>query len=337
MMPASESSSTPCRPCNADDRAPSPDLSVIIVNWNARELLRNCLRSIEADSGRLSLETIVVDNASTDGSAKMIASEFPSVRLILNKRNGGFAAANNQGLRAARGRYVLLLNPDTVVLDDALSRALERAETDSTIGLLGCQVRTAPDVIQRTCFRFPSPLTTLLWVSGLSSRFPGSPLFGWATYGRWDRRSEREVDVVSGMFMLVRREALEDVGLMDEDFFLYAEEADWCRRFWKAGRRCVFTPAARVLHVDGGGNSTGQIGAHACVHKQQGILQYHRKHRSVAASLTTKMLFAVSSVLRTCWWSFWSALHVGRLSRAKAAQSAQAMRYHWTGAGSAGA
>jgi hypothetical protein len=170
-------------------------------------------------------------------------------------------------------------------------------------------------------------------VIGLSSRVPRSPLLGWATYGPWDRRTEREVDVVSGMFMLVRREALEDVGLMDEEFFLYAEEADWCRRFWNAGRRCVFTPDARILHVHGGGNSTDQIGAHADVHKQQGTLQYHRKHCTFAAWLATKILFAVSSVLRMCWWSFWSALRVGRLSSAKAAQSAKATRFHWMGVG----
>ncbi|MDY7108507.1 MAG: glycosyltransferase family 2 protein [Planctomycetota bacterium] len=331
-MPHAPSSSDSDVTPDAGVDAPVPDLSIIIVNWNARDLLRDCLDSIEANRGALGLELIVVDNASTDGSAAMIAREFPSVHLIANGRNAGFAAANNQGLRAARGRFLLLLNPDTVVLDDALTRALRRAEADPTIGILGCQARTAPEVIQRTCFRFPSPLTTLLWVSGLSSRFPRAPLLGWATYGPWDRRSEREVDVVSGMFMLVRREALEEVGLMDEAFFLYAEEADWCRRFRDAGRRCVLTPEACILHVHGGGNSTEQIGAHADVHKQQGTLQYHRKHRSFAAWLTTKMLFAVSSVLRTLWWSLWSALRIGRLSRAKAAQSARAMRFHWLNA-----
>lgn len=313
--------------------AAPPDLSIVIVNWNTRDLLRDCLASIDRNRGRLSIEIIVIDNASTDGSAEMITREFPSCRLFANRDNRGFAAANNQGIRAARGHYVLLLNPDTIVLEAALTKALARAEAEPTIGVLGCQVRTAPEVIQRTCFRFPSPLTTFLWVIGASSRFPGSPVLGWATYGRWSRQDERDVDVVSGMFMLVRRRALDDVGVMDESFFMYAEEADWCRRFRNAGWRCVFSPVARILHVDGGGKSTEQMGVDACVHVQKSTLQYHWKHLGLVPWLMTKTLFAVSSVIRTVWWSLWAALRIGHFSRLKAAQSAKAMRFHWTGLG----
>ncbi len=307
------------------------DLSIIIVNWNTRHVVRGCLDSVFANLGTLEAEVIVIDNASDDGSAEMIELEFPQVHLVANDDNRGFAAANNQGMRLARGRYVLLLNPDTVVLDDVLERTVAYADEHPDTGVVGCRVLEDPDTVQRTCFRFPSPFGMLLWVSGAVACFPRSPLARWATYGSWQRDTEGDVDVVSGMFMLVRRTALDDVGPMDEGYFVFAEEADWCYRFRQAGWRCVFTPIGEILHLDGGGKSTEQASVEMYVEMQKGLLRFHRLHRHVACWAATKAIFATSMLARMLWWKACSAIGVGRSSAHRARQAAAAARFHWLG------
>jgi GT2 family glycosyltransferase len=307
-----------------------PDLSIIIVGWNTRDLLRDCLASIDAGTGALDVEVIVVDNASHDGTTAMVAAEFPHVVLIANEDNRGFAAANNQGLRVARGRYVLLLNPDTVVLDDVLPRALEWADTHPDAGVIGCQVMESADRVQRTCFRFPSLANTFLWTTGLSGRFPRSAIAGRAAYGPWNRDCEREVDVVSGMFMLVRREALAAVGLMDEGYFVYAEEADWCRRFRDRGWRCVFAPVGRILHVEGGNKSTDQASVRMFVQMQKSVMRYHRKHSGPVTPGLARGLFVVTMTARAAWWRARAVVDHGR-ARHRARQATAAVSYHLLG------
>ncbi|MHC4126626.1 MAG: glycosyltransferase family 2 protein [Planctomycetota bacterium] len=322
-------------PAEACPIAPRPaeliDLSVVIVSWNTRELIRGCLEAVFKGLGALSAEVIVIDNGSSDRSARMIAHEFPQVHLIANDANRGFAAANNQGIRIARGRHVLLLNPDTVVIGDVLDKTIAYARAHPDAGVVGCQVMEGPTAVQRTCFRFPSPLNTFLWVTGLSAVFPRSRVAGRAAYGPWRRDRERDVDVVSGMFMLVRREAIEQVGLMDEQYFVFAEEADWCRRFRDAGWRCVFAPVGRTLHVDGGSKSTEQADVRMYVQMQKSVLRFHRKHLGVARWLLAKTLFATSMTARAGWWRLGAALGAGADARRKARLSAAAARYHLTG------
>ena len=307
------------------------DLSIVVVNWNTRHVILDCLESILANLDRLSVEVIVVDNASTDGSAHAIGEAFPQVNLIANETNRGFAAANNQAMRIARGKYVLLLNPDTVVLENVFEKALAYAEQHPDVGVVGCQVMESAEMIQRTCFRFPSPLNTFMWVSGALAWFPRSRVAGRAAYGPWDRHDERDVDVVSGMFMLVRSEAIQHVGLMDESFFVFAEEADWCYRFRKSGWRCVFAPVGRIIHVDGGSKSTEQASVKMYVEIQRSLLLFHRKHLGRAQWLLTKLLFLTTMMTRLIWWTLWTALGVGKSSAQKAKQSAAAVRYQCTG------
>ena len=197
------------------------DVSVVIVSWNTRDILRGCLRSVFEQTRRVSFEVFVVDNNSHDGSADMVRAEFPEVKLIENAENRGFAAASNQAIRMASARYMLLLNPDTIVLDDAISRCVGYADLHPDVGVVGCQVLEDEHRISPTGFSFPTPLTVFLELSGLSRAFPRSRLFGRPEYGWWDRTSEQDVDVVAGMFMLVRREAIAQVGLMDESYFVY--------------------------------------------------------------------------------------------------------------------
>ena len=285
-------------PVNPDsDQLSQPVVSIIIVNWNTRDLLTNCLRSIVAET-LCGYEIIVIDNASSDGSAQMIRGEFPHVHLFENNENRGFAAANNQGIQLATGRYVLLLNPDTLILDGAIDRTLAYADATPDAGVIGCRVLEAADKVQQTCFGFPHPSNLFLLHSGLNRLFPKSRLFGRAKMGWWDRQSERDVDVVSGMFMLVRRSALDQIGNMDESFFVYAEEADWCLRFQKRGWRCVFTPVASILHLDGGGKGASQARIEAHIQKQKSLLRFNRKHYGRCGWLMTKSIMMGAAMVR---------------------------------------
>jgi GT2 family glycosyltransferase len=275
---------------------------VIVVNWNAREYLRRCLTSILEET-RARVSIIVVDNASSDGSAEMVRAAFPSVQLIANSENRGFAAANNQGLRLVKGDWALLLNPDTVILDSAIDRIVALAATRPDAGILGCRVLEAEGVVQRTCFGYPGPWNLFLVEFGLCRLCPRSRLLSRPVIGWWDRDTERDVDVVSGMFMLVRKTAMDQVGLMDEDYFIYAEEADWCFRFRKRGWRCLFWPGAAILHCEGGGKSTAQVRARMHVQLQKSLLLFNRKNLGRWAWAMAKLVFVCSSLGRLLVWA----------------------------------
>ena len=253
------------------------DVSVIIVNWNTEGLLRDCLNSIYEQAGEVDYEVIVVDNASTDGSAEMVRHDFPDVVLIENRDNRGFAAANNQGIAMAQGRYILLLNTDTIVLDYAIDKAVSFADAHPEAAVVGCRVLNPNRTLQTTCFMFPSILNMLLSSSYLYKLFPKSKLFGRERMAWWDRNDTREVDVVTGCFMMVRREAIDKVGVMDERFFMYGEETDWCYRFKQAGWKVFFTPCAEIIHL--GGQSSKKIATEMGLQLWGSILQFINKHR----------------------------------------------------------
>jgi GT2 family glycosyltransferase len=307
------------------------DVSIVIVNWNTRDLLRGCLRTIFEQTSKISFEIFVIDNASRDFSAEMVRAEFPAVKVIANVQNRGFAAANNQGILAASGRYILLLNPDTIILDAAISRCVRFADVHAEVGVVGCQVLEDEGRIQRTGFSFPDPWNLFLTLSGLSRAFAGSRLFGRPELGWWDRDSELDLDVVSGMFMLVRREAIEQVGLMDESYFVYSEEADWCYRFSRAGWRRVFTPSARILHVDGGSKSTSQINAKMFVQLQKSCLIYLKKNHGFVAWLLGRILYVVSNLVRAIVWFVSSLLTHDLALRRKSAAAMAALWFHLLG------
>lgn len=273
------------------------DISVIIVNWNTRDLLRECLRSIGEQTHRPH-EVIVIDNASSDGSVDMVASEFPSTVLIRNEGNRGFAAANNQGLKIAKGRYVLLLNPDTIILDRAIDTMIGWCDAQPNVGVAGCQVWENDTKIQRTCFADQGPLNIFLVETGLYWALSGWRFFGGPHYSSWDRKTEREVNIVSGVFMLVPMPVLDHVGLLDEAFFIYSEEADWCMRMRIAGYRCVFTPVARIIHRDGGGKSTSQIKARMYVQMQKSKLIFVRKYYGRGGYIAARATLLACMLLR---------------------------------------
>lgn len=307
-----------------------PKVSIVIVNWNTRDLLRNCLASV-SDQTSVRHEVIVVDNASTDGSADMVRAEFPGVVLIANAGNHGFAGANNQGLAVARGETLLLLNPDTIILDHAIDRMLDWLAAHPAVGCVGCQVLEGPGVIQQTCFADPTPLNLLITEFGLKRCAGLLPRLGEPWYLGWDRTSEREVDVVSGMFMLVPRAVFDRVGALDPGFFVYAEEADWCRRIRAAGWSCVFAPVAQIVHLDGGGKSTVQIRSKMHVQLQKSHLHYVRKHHGRTGWLAVKGLYIGSALLRGAIFGLKALVRPDEVSRARLRLSRAALAYHLAG------
>ena len=227
-----------------------PDVSVIVVSWNTRDELRACLESVLAGLRGISGEVIVIDNASADGSPEMVESSFPEVHLVRNAQNVGFAAGCNVGLQVASGRYLLLLNPDTIVLDDVLAATVRYLDEHPNVGAFGCRVRNPDGTLQPTCFRDPSVLNTFIGLTGLARlRWPRA--FGRERMTHWLRDSERDVDVVTGCYLAARRDVVDDVGPLDSGYFYCGEEADWCRRIRTRGWAVRFAPIGDIVHIDG--------------------------------------------------------------------------------------
>ena len=239
---------------------PGLDLAIIIVSYNTRRLLRECLASVYSSQGDFSFEVWVVDNASTDGSAEMVATEFPQAHLIRSEVNGGYAYANNLGLRAAgfgsgagpQPRYALLLNPDTLLPPSALKDMLAFMEEHPEAGAAGPRLVRPTGELDLACRRsFPTPINSFYKIFGLSRLFPHSPRFARYNLTFVDPAETIEVDSVAGAFMLVRGEAIRQVGLLDESFFMYGEDLDWAYRMKAAGWKVYYNADVTVLHYKG--------------------------------------------------------------------------------------
>jgi len=278
----------------------NPDVSVIIVNWNTRDMTCACIQSVYDQQKDASVEIVVVDNASSDDSVEAIRKRFADVVLIANGANKGFAAANNQGIEVATGRYILLLNSDTLVLDQAIDKCVKFADTETSIGVLGCRILNADRTLQPSCFMFPSILNMTLATTYLYKVFPGSRFFAREHMGWWDRNDVRDVEVVTGCFMLIRRDVIDTVGLLDEDYFMYGEETDFCFRTKKAGFRNVFIPDAHIIHY--GGSSSENMRLAMLLQTRASILQFLKKRRGAIAYWFGCAAFSLHSIVRIPYW-----------------------------------
>lgn len=276
------------------------DVSIIIVNWNTRDILRDCLESVYEQTKDISYEVIVIDNASSDDSVQMIKSKFPQVILIENAENRGFASANNQGIQIAKGRYCLLLNSDTIVLDGAIQKTLAFADQHPEAAVVGCKVLNSDRSLQPTCFMFPSLLNLFLSATYLYKIFHHSRFFGREQMTWWDRNDVSEVDVVTGCFMLVRNKAIEQVGLMDESFFMYAEETDWCYRYIQSGWKNIFYPDAAIIHL--GGQSSKIVKVKMLNQLRKSVLQFMKKHYSGIQFRLGALLMFIFCLVRIPVW-----------------------------------
>ncbi|MCF8383066.1 MAG: glycosyltransferase family 2 protein [Chlorobium sp.] len=231
-------------------------VTIVIVSYNTREILQNCLEALYNGSGGIDMEVFVVDNDSRDNSAQMVRKTFPQVRLIANNANLGFAAANNQAFMLARGRYIILLNPDAYVGPSSIPNAVKFMDQKPQCGLCGGKIISPEGKLEPSARRFPSPLSKLLTITGLSVRFPDSPILNRHEFGGFAHDRPLEVDWVPGTFTIIRKKMLEEIGEFDERFFIYYEETDLCLRAKKAGWSIFFIPDAEVMHIGGACSKT---------------------------------------------------------------------------------
>ena len=267
-------------------------LSIIIVSWNTRKFLEDCLASILQNPPTSPFESWVVDNASTDGSPGMVREKFPQVHLIENHENVGFARANNQAIQQCTGKYILLLNPDTLVASGALQALVEFLDQHPEAGAAGARMLNADGSLQMSCDPRPT-LSRELW-----RLFHLDSLAPYAEYRmtQWETNHPQEVDVLTGSCLLLRRDALDQVGILDEDYFVYSEEVDLCYRVQRAGWRLYWVPQAEVVHF--GGQSTQQVATEMFLTLYHGKIKYFRKHNGLSAAQIYKMILMLAALSR---------------------------------------
>jgi N-acetylglucosaminyl-diphospho-decaprenol L-rhamnosyltransferase len=268
------------------------DISIVIINWNTKEFLAQCLQSVHKAGEGLESEVLVVDNASTDGSAAMVQERFSWVQLVENERNVGFARANNQAIVLSRGQYVLLLNSDTEVHQGALETLVQFMEAHPQVGGCGPRLLNPDGSLQSSCHPMLTPwreFWRLMFLDRLWRR---------ATYvqERWDQKTPRRVEVIKGACLLLRRDALNEVGLLDEQYFLYTEEMDLCYRLAQAGWELWWVPRAMVRHH--GQASAEQMAEAMYVQLYRSKVQFHRKYGSNRRARAFKILLALAYFLR---------------------------------------
>lgn len=269
------------------------DLSIIIVNYNVKEFLQNLIHSIYKAGANLTYEIIVVDNASDDGSVEFLQEKFPDIKLFANTENLGFSKANNIGLKAAKGKYLLLLNPDTLVSEDTFEKMIEFFRNTPDAGLAGCKILNPDGTLQLACRRsFPGPWTSFSKVTGLSNLFPKSRLFARYNLTYLDENKTYEVDAISGSFMMIKREVYEKIGGLDEQFFMYGEDLDWCYRIQKSGFKVYYVHSTQIIHYKGESTRRSSL--------DETKFFYNAMHLFVKKHLATS--FLVEIILRTAIW-----------------------------------
>jgi N-acetylglucosaminyl-diphospho-decaprenol L-rhamnosyltransferase len=275
-----------------DANAQGLALSIIIVSYNSREDTLNCLRSVFAHPPSDSHEIILIDNASSDGSADAVAREFPGVRLIASKDNLGFAAGNNEAAKHAGGKRLLLLNPDTIVFAGSLDALMAFAERAPARRIWGGRTYFGDMTLNpASCWGHMTLWSMLCKTLGLTTLFPKSALFNSEAYGSWQRDTEREVDIVTGCFLLIDRDLWDRLGGFDRQFFMYAEEADLCIRARKLGARPAITPLAEIIHLGGVAEASA---TEKVIKTHKGRITLLRKHWSPAARILGLAIY-------TCW------------------------------------
>jgi GT2 family glycosyltransferase len=259
--------------------ASAPDVSVCIVSWNVKELLRDCLKSLKAQAGDVRYETIVVDNLSNDGSADMVRQEFPWVKLVEPGENLGFGRANNLAFRHSTARWVLLLNPDTVVLDRAIEKLVKFADQHPEAAAVGGRTLKADgrSLERSCCWGSPGMWPLICKAFGLHLIFKNSPIFNREAMDYWQRDSVREVGVITGCCLMIRRDVYQRTGGFDNHFFMYAEETDLCWRMSREHGKLLFCPDAQIIHLVG--ESAKKASSNRLFHINRALLKLFRKHQ----------------------------------------------------------
>ena len=313
------------------------DIAVIIVNWNAREDLRRCLESLYADpKPSVTFEAWVVDNASGDGSAEMVASEFPQVRLVVNADNAGFSKANNQAIARTDSRYVFLLNSDAFIHPGALDQLAGYADAHPQAGVVGPKVLNSDGSLQFSCRRFPSLGAGFFRNTYLGRLFPHNKFASDYLMNNFDHAHDLAVDWVSGCAMLIRRDLLEKVGTLDERFYMYCEDVDLCQRAWEGGWEVVYAPQPVVTHAIG--RSSDKNADRMIIEFHRSWYEYDRKRHPRASLLRRAAVFSglwLRAAVRIAKRRAAGRLNA-RLARAATREAAVSVKTAMTGGGDKG-
>src|SRR3989344_2533563 len=289
------------------------DLSVIIVNWNTKRLLEDCLESIyrytnndrsladarddEKRGKNISFEVIVADNGSTDGSQTMVKEKFPQVKLVSNKQNLGFTKANNQGIKIAKGEYILLLNSDTYLIENSLEKLLDKARSiRGDLGAIGPLLLNEDRSIQQSVGFFPHLPQVFWWMTFIDDLPGGQLLKPYHVDHDSFYQKEREVDWVTAAAILVPQKVVKEVGGLDEKIFMYGEEVDWCYQIKKAGFKVYFSPITQIVHI--GRGSSQKISQNAIIGEYRGIIYFYQKHKDKVSLQITRVLLKIVALAR---------------------------------------
>lgn len=272
------------------------DLSVVIVAWNAKRYLELCLHSLFSALPWRSMEVLVVDNASGDGTAEMVQSQFPQVRFIRSEENLGFSRGNNLAIRRAQGRYIALVNPDVVLLPGCLDALADFLDQNPKVGNVGPRVFNPDMTQQSTCRRFPTLWNNLCSATSLATIFKDSKFFAGEHMFYFSHDRILPVDVIVGCFSMIRRETFDEVGLLDDNLFMYGDDVDWCRRCWSAGWQVIFFPGARAIHDRG--KTTAPYPVRFAVAQQRSVLYYWRKHHGFWGMLGIRSIMLFHHLIR---------------------------------------
>jgi GT2 family glycosyltransferase len=274
----------------------SVDISVVVVGWNARRYLELCLESLEAAPPRRSIEVLVVDNASTDGTAEMIEAKFPRVKLLKSPENLGFSRGNNLAIRQCQGRYIALVNPDVILLPGCLDALADFLDQHPKVGNVGPRVFNPDMTQQSTCRRFPTLWNNFCSATALATKFKNSRLFAGEHMWYFPHDRTITVDVIVGCFSMIRRQTFDAVGLLDEQLFMYGDDVDWCRRCWNAGWQVVFYPGAQAIHDRG--KTTAPYPVRFALAQQTSVLYYWSKYHCFWGVLGIRSIMLFHHALR---------------------------------------
>lgn len=265
------------------------DVSILILNYNTCQLTLDCIESVYQSRTQYTYEIIAVDNASSDGSATVIPSTYPDITFIANKDNVGFAKGNNQGMKIAQGRYILLLNSDTIVQSDTLETMVSFMDDHPQAGASGCKIVLPDGSLDKACKRgFPTPSASFYYAFGFSKWFPDNPRFNGYQLGYLNPNESYPIDSLVGAFMLVRREVIEQIGGLDEEFFMYGEDIDWCYRIKEAGWEIHYRGNTQIVHYKGASSRRKPFKIVYEFHRAMWL--FHRKHYRQKYSFVTNSI-----------------------------------------------
>jgi GT2 family glycosyltransferase len=323
-----ESSTMPAASLPAQEQTGS--VSIVIVVWNAQKYVLECLDSLREHCTKVCAEVIVVDNASTDGTPALVEEMFPEFKLIRNRENLGFATANNIGIAQCSGEYICLVNSDVKFLDDCISPMVDYISKNPGVGMLGPKMLSVNGSVRRSTMRFPTVWNSFCRAIGIDSLFKGSRLFGGMMMSDFDHQTTGPVEVLNGWFLLLRRRAIERVGLLDAQFFMYGEDVDWCYRFRQGGEQVVFFAEAGAIHY--GGASSANAPVRFYLEMYRATWQYWRKHRSGVAQIGFLAAFTTHHSIRLLGSAFLYLLLPSRRMHTAARFKRSLACLQWVGA-----